>query len=217
MQFWEGYFLQWANDGVRDSDVNFDYLVLNLLVEKDKQIAELQSQLRDCQQKLQQESENRGESSMKTKSRGIGKMKLLKDKLSGGSAICDDSESGDRRKKAKAKSKPRKIRKRAEDRTDEDDSSPSTIVMAGALLGSVAKAAAKSDTATVVETPAEESKEGQQPATEGVDTSPPIPSASDEVSPSRQEDPRNESISEQSETSGKLENGESKWRIGIKN
>jgi len=47
MQFWENYFLHWTYEGQRDS--NTKNLVLQIIAEKDRQIAELQAQLRQLQ------------------------------------------------------------------------------------------------------------------------------------------------------------------------
>lgn len=92
MQFWEGYFLQWAQEGLRDSDAsNLDQHVLNLVAEKDRQIAQLQAQLREYQAMLNitptaasnnsKTTTNIGDAmTSKLRGRGLAKMKLISER-----------------------------------------------------------------------------------------------------------------------------------------
>ena len=92
MQFWEGYFLQWAQEGLRDSDTsNLDQHVLNLMAEKDRQIAQLQAQLREYQAMLNitptaasnnsKTTTSIGDSmTSKLRGRGLAKMKLISER-----------------------------------------------------------------------------------------------------------------------------------------
>lgn len=92
MQFWEGYFLQWAQEGLRDSDTsNLDQHVLNLVAEKDRQIAQLQAQLREYQAMLNitptaasnnsKTATSIGDSmTSKLRGRGLAKMKLISER-----------------------------------------------------------------------------------------------------------------------------------------
>jgi hypothetical protein len=76
MQFWEGYFLQWVREGTPDSDANFDSFVLNVLAEKNKQIAELQAQILELKSKAGDPA-----TAVRTyKSRGLAKMKLISER-----------------------------------------------------------------------------------------------------------------------------------------
>jgi hypothetical protein len=217
MHFWEGYFLQWTQEGVRDSDItNVDHHAINLLAEKDKQIAELQAQLRECQLKLgitptTSVASKAGDTMpmSKIRGRGLAKMKLisersLKKPKSKRIVTATASAAADAADNQRATSPPEHRNEKAKKKGSK---------MAGVVSRSTVVGHRAQSPVSAASTAEQQASSGtsEQPATRSNGSQPPLSPAADDI--------RDEEAGLSQSEAGPLgsSNSEAKWRVGVKN
>jgi hypothetical protein len=223
MHFWEGYFLQWTQEGVRDSDItNVDHHAINLLAEKDKQIAELQAQLRECQLKLgitptTSVASKAGETMpmSKIRGRGLAKMKLIserslkkpKSKRIVTAAAAAASAATDAADNQRATSPPEHRNEKAKKK----GSKMAGMVSRSTVVGHRAQGPVP---AAATDQQANSSGSSEQPATRSNGSpQPPLSPTADDIRDEEGGLPK----SEAGPPSLGSSNSEAKWRVGVKN